>query len=659
MKRVMTLFPALLLLACAGCGKESVEDADQDRGATPPPALDEAPPADAEGVMLRKNGRAPVIRGRDIHDADVDMAQLLAGNPRVLVQLFFSPAGGRELAGRLKLVNDRYGEDIKVLAVGFEEDRDELVRFARSYDIGYHVLNETDLADASWTKQLDKLPVTVFVAPTEERTIVKLVRGGGETKANVIKEVALILMQQGAYDMAEEAAEMSLRSGEDEREAHETKGFIFTAQGKLDDAESEFGRVESQAGLARVALERGDPDKALELASATREEYAQTVKAKALMQKGDLDAAQAAAAAARPREDWQQSETATIEGRILQEKGDAEGAVARYEEASDMSYYNIVPLSNQASLFREKGELDKAATVLEEAKRRGTDDMVVMMLRQVRDEMRAANDAARREQVRKQIASLAERYRELKERGELEPVDPWTSRPLVVAFLPSSDSSRVFFERAGMDTVLQRELERSLQATDGVQVVERQMLDTLLQELDLGSSDLADKETQLRLGNVLSARLLGFIDFAQLGGDILMYVRLVDTETTSIEAQLSRQLGSGTGLVRAVSGLSDEIVADLLGKHRLQGLIGDAEEEDNVVINLGEIHGLKPGRRFAILNEGDPITVGGKTIGNKEVPVGVLEVKEVQPEMAVARVVQKEEGAVVENGTRIRELPKS
>lgn len=71
-----------------------------------------------------------------------------------------------------------------------------------------------------------------------------------------------------------------------------------------------------------------------------------------------------------------------------------------------------------------------------------------------------------------------------------------------------------------------------LSRSDGVRLVERVHLRQVLEEQRLGSSDLADPDTQLRLGNITGARHMVFGGYMVLGDQIRVDVRLVETESS-------------------------------------------------------------------------------------------------------------------------------
>lgn len=62
-------------------------------------------------------------------------------------------------------------------------------------------------------------------------------------------------------------------------------------------------------------------------------------------------------------------------------------------------------------------------------------------------------------------------------------------------------------------------------------VVERQRLALVLEELHIGSSMAADRETQLKLGAITGARLMVFGSYQVINNQLRLDVRLVDVES--------------------------------------------------------------------------------------------------------------------------------
>ncbi len=82
--------------------------------------------------------------------------------------------------------------------------------------------------------------------------------------------------------------------------------------------------------------------------------------------------------------------------------------------------------------------------------------------------------------------------------------------------------------------ILPEALMAQLADLPGLRLVERIRLRELLDELKLGSSELADRDTRLRVGRLLGARYMMFGDYLALGPVMRVDVRLVDSETSRI-----------------------------------------------------------------------------------------------------------------------------
>ncbi len=603
---------------------------------------------------LSRGMPAPNIRAVDIAGEQVDLNEIIAQNPYLVIVYCFSPTTGDDLAARLQSLQMRYGrEKFQVIALGVEQDEEALKNFARRLGIRYHVVNAEQMEERDWLETMRQYPITLFLETTEPRRIDEILAGDGLSMSSLLTEIAETLFRQRREE-ALQVAEEAVQEG-DAPAARELRGFILAGEGKLDAAEEEFGSLESYVGLAKVALARGEFEEAIALAEKAGDDpYAVSIKAEALARLGRVDEAADTVArvdvaeAARP---WQASETANSRGRIMHQLGDIDGAVAEYRIAREIDAYGVKPLSNEAAAQREQGNLEEAEKLLAQAQHISDDSLVAMLLQQVREEQEAANDLQRQELIRSQIQSLSERYRELKAEGLHEPADAWSTRPLTLALLPGAGT--IFFERAGTDVALQRAIEGRLQADPRVQVLERAMLEHLLQELELGASELADPNTQQVLGRVLSARYLGFVDYAQAGAQPTMYLRLVDTETTGLAAQVSQPVDVNN-LDDVAKHVVERILADTADSQELKGLVADVSEDGIVMINIGRKHGVALGQRFDVFTEGEPIEVGGRIIAHRQNTIGRIEIIDVEDEYSLAEIVVLREGAAMEPELKIK-----
>ncbi|MDX9972789.1 MAG: FlgT C-terminal domain-containing protein [FCB group bacterium] len=606
---------------------------------------------------LKKGSDVPNIQAKDIKGNEVDLYAMLDKSPDDLAILFFfTTQSGEIFAERLRELKRGFGDsDLRIIAIGLKEEEAALKAFADKLKIDYYLIaDNSELSAESKYGPFTSLPVTFVVAP--RRTLVKEISGGGEGEADILTYVAHACLMTNKPAQAEKAADVAIKEGETAAPAREAKGYAQVQQGKLDAAAQEFQQIDSKTGLAAVAMGQGDYAKAAALADeATGDPYAPVIKGEAMLRAGKPEEAQQAFGAAAPTEDWKKNAAVRGEGRAMQEQGNLDGAIAKYGEALEINPADVTALSNESAAHQAKGDLKGAEAALARAEAVSPNDQTVaIMLRQIRQEMENANNTKRRELIQKQIADLQQRYKDLKAAGKDKPADDWSSRPLVVAFLPT-ERQPIFFERAGTDVAIQRELEARLRENPRFQVVEREVLDTLLQELNLGSSDLANPDTQLRLGKVLSAQLLGFADFAQTGPEAKMYLRMVNTETTSIDTQISKALPPTGDVGTFVDDLTRDLTDKVLAARPLQGIVADATSPEEIWINLGKIHGLQPGQQFVVIRDGAPIEAGGKVIGHRPDPVGTLEVTTVDEQASACKVIKKKEGVDFTKEMRIKE----
>jgi len=77
-------------------------------------------------------------------------------------------------------------------------------------------------------------------------------------------------------------------------------------------------------------------------------------------------------------------------------------------------------------------------------------------------------------------------------------------------------------------------LASELSASPRARLVERQRLSDALKEQQLGTSELADEATRLRLGRMTGARLMLFGSHLRIGATWQLDARLVDVETSRV-----------------------------------------------------------------------------------------------------------------------------
>ena len=196
-------------------------------------------------------------------------------------------------------------------------------------------------------------------------------------------------------------------------------------------------------------------------------------------------------------------------------------------------------------------------------------------------------------------------------------------------------------ERDGFPTVLMAQLGDHLNASGRVQVVERVLIERLLEELNLGSSDLANPETALKLGKVLAAKLIGTGSLFYLPKGTLLSLRLIDTETSAIPQVMTKQLSSQSSLEKELFQLDREILKTIILKYPLKGFLVKVMS-DQVMVNIGSKQGVVSGTKFDVLEDQEPVKYKGKLLSGSPKSIARIEAVRVEPDHCFARILSKE-----------------
>ncbi len=109
----------------------------------------------------------------------------------------------------------------------------------------------------------------------------------------------------------------------------------------------------------------------------------------------------------------------------------------------------------------------------------------------------------------------------------------------------------------------------TLHETGDLMIIERERLSVALEELNLGSSSLADESTKLRLGKIIGAQLMIFGGYQVIGGRMRLDVRLVEVETGKLLKAAERTVSSSnlSGWLNAAGEVTKELFWEKNGGH--------------------------------------------------------------------------------------------
>lgn len=433
-------------------------------------------------------------------------------------------------------------------------------------------------------------------------------------------------------------------------------GYDLLRQRKIDAAEREFRALAGNPnpevalmgheGLAEVLLSRGNIQAAVAeansiIAKAPARSAPYLIRGRALALSGrpqeSVSAFQTAAGPQTSADFSFQKAGALIAVGNAQRKDDPKAAIATYERAAKEDRRSSDALSNLAVALNEAGDPQRSRAVLDKALALDPNDAVAAaLMRQVRESLAERDDLARQRYIDDTVKELSARLRQPPPKGA-PPADDWTSAALALTVLPFSDQSMAALTgRIGLDGLVQQSLIRELQSR-GYNVVERRLLDKLMNEINLGSSALADPDTQIRLGRVFAARLMVSGTLQTDGGGTAVAWRAIDTETTRLALVKSERAEELIQPDRIAAQIADQIAKTIKEKYPLKGRVVQMDGE-RAILNLGRKHGVVSGQTFNVLGTPEPIESNGRVIGYKDAKVAQVTIAEVDEGLSYARL---------------------
>ncbi|NOZ69973.1 MAG: tetratricopeptide repeat protein [Deferribacteres bacterium] len=611
------------------------------------------------GLMLLSSvcyaKEARVFSLEDINGRKYDLSGMK--QKRMLILYFFDVESGPSQEGLLNLnqLAKKYADaDLTVWAVT-ASPREKVADFVKKTAIAFPVLLDDSDVSSRYNARL-VLPVVYVIGPGLK--ILDHFEGGGKATEMMLLRVAERELQQKNTLIAKAISEEIIRKNPRNIRAKTLRGYAAMKENNLPEAEKVFrslltagsnGEIAGKEGLAAVYARKQETEKALRLI----EEVEQKAPERAFPHviKGDILYARNKKKEAEEeyRQAVQKKSAAPYHdavrynqlGRVYANSGDYLKARELYDRAVSIDPYYIEGTTNKGLTYAKEGRWDKALETYRKALALDSKDTFAAALAKRAAEMLSLQkDAERRKRIDKLVSDLAERFRNRK-KAVAGSEDGWTSPPMVISFVDFREAGGLA-ERDGLSTVLMTQLADYLNASGRVRVVERVVIDRLLEELNLGSSDLADPETALRLGRILAARLIGTGSIFYLPQTTLLNLRLIDTETSAIPQVITRPIDTGASLEKELFRINREILRTVISKYPLRGYIVKGAGNDRFIVNLGSRQGVVPGTKFNVLEEQEPIKYKGKTLRSAPRHVALLEVVGVEPDLCFVRVISSQ-----------------
>jgi len=598
--------------------------------------------------------KAPVFELADISGKRHNLAAM-ESHPMTILY-FFDVASRPSQEGLLALddLAKRHADaNLKVWAIT-RSPKDKVMEFVSKSHINYpFLLDPSKVSDLYQARFV--LPTICILGPRLQ--ILDYIQGGGKATEIMLVKLAEKELQRKQVAIAKAISEDVIRRDPQNADAAMVKGYAEIKGGDLAAAEKTFrtlsqskgqGEILGKEGLVSIYAGKGQADKALKLAEEVEKKapdrgHVHAVKADILYAKGKKKQAQTEYQKAIDKKSaapFQKATTLNKLGRLQASVGNLSQARELYDQAVAIDPYYIEATANSGQTYEKEGKWDKALDAYRQALVLNKDDVFAAALAKRAQSMVALqNDVARKKRMDELVQRLAERYRKQQESKPKEE-DSWTSRPMILSFVDLQEKGGLS-ERDGLSAVLMIQLSDQINASGRIQVVERIVIEKLLEELNLGSSDLADPDTALKLGKVLAAKIIGTGSLYNLPAGTILSLRLIDTETSALSKVINRQFDPSVSLDTELDHLNREIMTALIQKYPLRGFVVQASQ-GRIMINLGSKQGVSKDTKFEVLKEQEPIMYKGKLLRSAPKSIAQLQVEQVEPDLCFARILNQQ-----------------
>jgi hypothetical protein len=193
------------------------------------------------------------------------------------------------------------------------------------------------------------------------------------------------------------------------------------------------------------------------------------------------------------------------------------------------------------------------------------------------------------------------------------------------------------------DTLIEK-INQGLYGNAGISIVERKLLNKMLAELKLSAAALTDPATSIKLGKILSARIMVTGTLATEGGKAALMLKFIDTETSEVRKMLTVEAKGREIDKAAIADLAALTGSWAKEEFPVQGTV-TAIAGNQCKLNIGRQHGLKKGDVVEAVIE------NGKGSGLFTV-LAELQLSEVDKSSATA--VAKGDGKGLEKDIKVR-----
>lgn len=187
------------------------------------------------------------------------------------------------------------------------------------------------------------------------------------------------------------------------------------------------------------------------------------------------------------------------------------------------------------------------------------------------------------------------------------------------------------------------------------EVVERALLQKIVEEQKLGMTGLIDDSSTAELGKILGVKTIITGSVLQIKDTIDVNARIINVKSGSIVAAENIRSKSADNLKSVI----EELTSKIMKNFPLTGYIVKRSGE-NVLIDLGAASGLQHDMEFIVFKEGEVIKhpKTGEVLEVEQIRTGVIKITDIRSNVATAEIIKEEDGQKIIYGQLVQSIRK-
>ena len=186
-------------------------------------------------------------------------------------------------------------------------------------------------------------------------------------------------------------------------------------------------------------------------------------------------------------------------------------------------------------------------------------------------------------------------------------------------------------------------------------VIERSLLNKILEEQKLSISGIIDEGTATQLGKLLGVKVIISGSVLKIMSAVEVNARIINVETASIIA--AENVRSNTA--ERLKDLVDQMSVKIMKHFPLEGyVVSRGPEENMITIDLGKYAGVKTGIEFTVFEEGKAIKhpKTGEVLDVERTRLGRVVTVNVRDKIAKAQILEESFTGAIQFGQRVKSI---